>query len=518
MTDDAELLRRYAEENSEEAFAEFVRRTINLVYSAALRRTGGDAHTAADVAQQVFISAARHARALARHARLTGWLYSATRNAALNLMRDEQRRQRREQEAHAASELLAPANSPAEWEQLRPVLDAAMDELSDADREAVLLRFFEGRPFAEVAVRLRLTENAARMRVDRALEKLHALLAKRGIASTSAVLGIVLSAEAIIAAPVGLAVSVSSVALTGASAAGGAATLAFMSTTKIIVGTVALAAIGATFYEWNQRQRAEAELAAITIDRDSLRSRLEAEQQRTARSARDIVALEAQNKNTLQATTTTPVSAPPGPSLGRLRTLTELWKGKVLSLQPDLVRGRILTLQVRPLEGTENKLGRDFVDLFGLTSVEQENLQIAVDKARNQIAELERLHATVSANDAGNKLVIAISPFADLGGPISSELMQSFAQILGPERNSAFNALGAADQIERDLGDFGAAERTITISYDASDAASPYSVRNEVKQGSQGTFRTVNRGATLDQATSQIGSLAKLIPSGFGGK
>src|SRR4051812_5543658 len=107
MSDDAELLRRYAEEHSEEAFAEFVRRHLGLVYSAALRRTGGNAHAASDVAQQVFIRAARQARTLGRHPRLMGWLYAATRNAALNLMRDEQRRQRREREAGTMDAIVA---------------------------------------------------------------------------------------------------------------------------------------------------------------------------------------------------------------------------------------------------------------------------------------------------------------------------------------------------------------------------------------------------------------------------
>ena len=146
MTDDAELLRRYAEEDDEQALAAWVRANLCLVYAAALRRLGGDAHGAADVAQQVFVAATRDAARLARHPSVTGWLYAATRNAVLNLMRDEQRRKQRER----AAEELARADQvdgTAEWARLKPVLDAAMDELAGADREAVLLRFFEGRAF-----------------------------------------------------------------------------------------------------------------------------------------------------------------------------------------------------------------------------------------------------------------------------------------------------------------------------------------------------------------------------------
>ena len=149
MTDDAELLRRYAEERAEAAFAEFVQRHIGLVYAAARRRLGGDAHGAADVAQVVFVAAAREASALARHASVTGWLYTTTRNAALNHMREEHRRKQRERDAFTAGELLVEASPRSEWERLTPVLDAAMDELEDDDREAVLLIFAPGFSTAE---------------------------------------------------------------------------------------------------------------------------------------------------------------------------------------------------------------------------------------------------------------------------------------------------------------------------------------------------------------------------------
>ena len=157
MNDDAALLRRYADEKSEAAFAELVRRHLDLVYSAALRRLGGDAHRAADIAQQVFTTLARDTRKLSRHAVLTAWLYTATRNAAIDLIRSEQRRHTREQEATAMQNLFS-ASPDADWERLRPVLDEVMDELSDADRTAVLLRFFEKRAFSEVGAVLHLSD------------------------------------------------------------------------------------------------------------------------------------------------------------------------------------------------------------------------------------------------------------------------------------------------------------------------------------------------------------------------
>ena len=136
MTDDAELIRRYAEQRSEEAFAELVRRHLGLVYAAALRRLGGDAHGAADVAQGVFVKLARDAARLSGHGALTGWLYAATRNPAVDAIRANQRRAAREREAFTMNEILsaevrvgAAAETEVEWARLRPVLDAAMDAL-----------------------------------------------------------------------------------------------------------------------------------------------------------------------------------------------------------------------------------------------------------------------------------------------------------------------------------------------------------------------------------------------------
>jgi RNA polymerase sigma factor (sigma-70 family) len=239
MSDDAELLRRYAEQRSEAAFAELVRRHLNLVYSAAVRLTRGDTHRAEDVAQLVFTDLARKAAALSRRPVLAGWLYTSTHYATAKILRTEQRRQTREQEAQAMHELLSSAAPEADWDRLHPVLDAAMRELNERDREAVLLRFFEGRGFAEVGAKLNLTENAARMRVDRALDKLRVRLSEHGVTSTAAALAIALANQAVVAAPAGLATTVTGAALTGAAAGGGAwAVLQFIATNKLQIGIV----------------------------------------------------------------------------------------------------------------------------------------------------------------------------------------------------------------------------------------------------------------------------------------
>ena len=262
MLDDAQLLRRYVEERSEEAFTELVRRHVNLVYFAALRRVGGDAHLADDVAQSVFADLARKAPTLQDRAVLAGWLHTSTRFAAAQAVRSEQRRRNHEQEAQTMNELqLTPE---PDWNQLGPIIDEALDELADHEREAVLLRFFENRPFAEVGARFALSADATRMRVERALDKLRDLLAKRGIASTSAALAAVFAAQSGFSAPASLVGRI----MAGVAGQGGAATVATVALWKILAGVaVGVAAIGLVMVEARSaKSEATANRQGVTHD------------------------------------------------------------------------------------------------------------------------------------------------------------------------------------------------------------------------------------------------------------
>lgn len=216
MNEDAELLRHYASEASESAFAELVQRHVNLVYSTAWRLVNGDEHLAEDVTQQAFTELARKARRLTAHPTLEGWLYTTTRRMAQRLARREQRRRARELEANAINQLLGDSESDSDWNQIRPLLEDAMHDLCEKDRLAVLMRFFQNKSFKETGLLLGLKENAARMRVDRALARLHSSLAKRGVSSTETALAVTLTDNAVGAAPPGLAVAVVSAALAGA--------------------------------------------------------------------------------------------------------------------------------------------------------------------------------------------------------------------------------------------------------------------------------------------------------------
>jgi RNA polymerase sigma factor (sigma-70 family) len=279
MTTDRELLQRYAATNSEDAFAELVRRHINLVYSAAIRQFNGDAHLAHDVTQTVLTSLARQAAPLSRRESVTGWLYTTTHFAAAKIIRGESRR--RDREEKFMRETIFENAPEADWAKIRPVLDAAMHELKDADREAILLRYFENRQFAEVGAKLGLNENTARMRVERALEKLHAILTKRGITTASA-LGAAISANAVQLAPAGLAASLTTASISAAGT-GTFTLLHLMTTTKLqlSIGTLIVAGATTALVAQHQTQTQLAgenqalrqELAQLQADNTSLSNR-----------------------------------------------------------------------------------------------------------------------------------------------------------------------------------------------------------------------------------------------------
>jgi len=235
-TDEQELLRRYTRLNDEAAFAELVSRYIDIVHSAAQRQTG-DPENARDITQDVFSSLARKAGRLNSEVILSGWLHQATRFAARQLHRNNHRRKNREQEAV----MLKTNEEPDRWAEVAPLLDEAVGNLDEADRSAVLLRFFERRPLAEVGGALGISEEAARKRVSRAVEKLRSQLEQKGIATTSTGIAAVLLAHAAEAVPTALTASVASAATATAAATGW---LTWVTLPKLAAG-VAVLAVGA---------------------------------------------------------------------------------------------------------------------------------------------------------------------------------------------------------------------------------------------------------------------------------
>jgi RNA polymerase sigma factor (sigma-70 family) len=221
--DDNALLREYVERGSGEAFAAIVTRHVNKVYSVALRHTR-NVHQAEEITQAVFVILARKSRHLGRRVILSGWLYQTARLTALTFIRSEIRRARREQEAYMQTS--SNENEPNSWTQIAPLLDAAMADLNETDRHAVVLRFFDGGSMREVGAVLGVNEDAAKKRVNRAVERLQNFFHRRGITSTTAAITEAISAHSVQVAPVALAKSVTAAALArGATASGSTLTL-----------------------------------------------------------------------------------------------------------------------------------------------------------------------------------------------------------------------------------------------------------------------------------------------------
>ncbi|MBI5383607.1 MAG: sigma-70 family RNA polymerase sigma factor [Verrucomicrobia bacterium] len=284
---DQQLLRDYTERRSEAAFAELVRRHVDFVYSAALRMVR-DAHLAEDVTQSAFVALAQNARQLTDRPVLSGWLHRVAQNLAANAVRSDVRRRAREQEAAAMNELLA-AEPDASWEQIAPHLDAGLGELSEPDRDAVLLRYFEHKSAREMAVALGVSEEAAQKRVGRAVERLREFFAKRGVTVGASGLVVVISVNAVQAAPAGLAVTISTAAvLAGSSIATTVtvvATKAIAMTTlqKTLIAVTLVATVGTAIYEARQaqtllRQQAQSteQMAQLTRERDDATRQLTA--------------------------------------------------------------------------------------------------------------------------------------------------------------------------------------------------------------------------------------------------
>jgi RNA polymerase sigma factor (sigma-70 family) len=231
-TPDIELLQQYVQRNSNEAFAALVTRHVNLVYSAALRKTGNPS-AAEEITQVVFIILAKKAGELREKTIISGWLYQTTRLTANNYLRTEIRRARREQEAYIQSL----TDETETWPQIMPLLEDAMGKLGEKDRNAIALRFFEGKSFREIGVAFGASENAAEKRVAYALEKLRKYFSKHGVTSTTATLAGAISANSVRTAPAMLAKSITAVAITKGAAASGSTLTLIKGVLKIMAWT-----------------------------------------------------------------------------------------------------------------------------------------------------------------------------------------------------------------------------------------------------------------------------------------
>jgi len=248
---DHDLLGQFTLEQSQDAFTALVTRHMNLVYSAALRQVRSP-QLAEEVSQAVFTHLARNAAKLASDTILTAWLYQVTRHTAIDVIRSEARRQAREQIAFQMSDMND--TSPG-WTHIEPLLDEAMQSLDAPDRTAILLRYFENKSLREVGEALGASEDAAQKRVQRAVERLREFFLQRKVTVGAGGLAALVSANAIQAAPSGLAAAVAagaamaSTPISTSAAVAITKTIAMTTLQKSLITAMLAVAVGAGLYE-----------------------------------------------------------------------------------------------------------------------------------------------------------------------------------------------------------------------------------------------------------------------------
>jgi len=301
MTSDLDLLRQFARENSQDAFTEIVRRHVNLVYSAALRQIRSP-QLAEEIAQSVFADLARSGTGILpvnETNSLAPWLYSVTRRTAIDAIRKESRRQLREQISVEMNDMNATAN---EWTQIEPMLDDAMAALDETDRSAILLRYFENKNLREVGESLKISDDAAQKRVGRAVERLREFFSKQKITIGASGLTVLISANAVQSAPVGLAATISAATVLAGTAVHTSTVIAATKTIAmtiiqktLITATLAVTA-GAGIYEAHQVAQLRGQNQILQQQQSPLAEQIQ-QLQRELDGAKDqLTSLEAENQ------------------------------------------------------------------------------------------------------------------------------------------------------------------------------------------------------------------------------
>ncbi|HEX2099434.1 MAG TPA: sigma-70 family RNA polymerase sigma factor, partial [Candidatus Synoicihabitans sp.] len=425
---------------------------------------------------------------------------------AAKAVRSQQRWHRREEEALVMKTLLE-GNEP-NWERLRPEIDEALYELNERDREPILLRFFENQSLADIGAMIGLTENAARMRLERALERLRVRLARRGLTSTTAALAFALTHQPAIAAPAGLVANVASVApaaLTSVTVGPGGLALStlgsigsLMNTTKTILGFAALAAaIGVGAFIGAQSRPSASRFEILPAH------------------ATGGAGPHEKSAQLRQATAGLPLAADSSTSK-RGRALTEpsdqISQAQRLRVLVELQRRGLAQPGIN-FVSQNGDLSPAFVELFALTSAEQEKLQRGLEDALDQLAFLEQQHARITRQPNGD-VVVEIAAFPERGGAVYDQLIGAFADTLGTERHEAFVTLGL-DQVERVLGRFGTPARSLTFSRKADVNGEPRYVMRENYQLPDQSGNHTSGPMTLAQIKERAGTVGRFLPPDF---
>ncbi len=385
MSDDA-LLNEFADAGSESAFAALVRRHANLVYATAQRQVG-DASLAEEITQNVFLALARKSATLRRAKTISGWLYRTTLLEARQALRAELRRQRRESVAGELHQIARDGQSP--WATIVPFLDEALTGLRERDRIAVLLRFFENKPFREIGLALGISEDAAQKRVTSSLAKLTTFFQRRGFALSGMGAGAgALFAEASAAAPAYLVARATQAGLAGGGASkfltAGWIAGKLMNLTKPQAATASALTIGIMAlplaFEMQAQQHADA-------TRANLRSRLALAQSSAVEieARRDAAAQKLAGMRDLLST---PVGLA-GPQRDFANPADAVWNdSSPLARVPKEMLGR---LRINAVD-QDWKIQPAIVSVLSLSPEQATQLQQSVDAYLSEISALEEAH------------------------------------------------------------------------------------------------------------------------------
>ncbi len=508
--DDIDLLRDYVRGRSEQCFRELVDRKLPLVYSAALRQVGGDVHLARDVAQMVFIALARQSPSLLQHPSLGGWLYKTTRNTAQAAMRAARRRRRREYEAHFM-EANDSGTAEDEWTRIAAVLDEEMHGLNSADREILLLRYFEQQSLGAVGRRIGLSEEAARKRIARALDRLENALVRRGVVPAGSGLGATLAQGAVTNVPAGLAVATSGAALTAAALGGAASGVGLIIMSKItLAATAAALALGLFAVFLTADRQLQAESAERTAGQDRTISELR----------RDIAVLRG-NRPPLGAMA--PEPAQPAAPAAQDEVLNQL-----AALSDAVNRGGIadrISWEKPTLRETLATIG----NALGLSSEQLAAIQTIGDRVSSEIEANALRGATVTRLAASINIETREFPENQAA---YSRMLEEFAQILGPVRFGLYESLNAKQSVESVLRKGGLGADSVSFQYNA--RMDSYGAGLNGRPGNQiglppGNLRgwpSVHanpnplmlgsmRASSREEAKASIGYLGALVPDDF---
>lgn len=239
--EDDVLLARYCARRDQEAFAQIAARYGPMVFRTCYRRLA-NLHDAEDTTQAVFLLLARQPHKA--QASLAGWLHKAARDTAITLLRARARRARREEAA-----AMRPVSSN-DGDTLREEIDNGIARLPTQLREAVIVCYLEGHRQEEAARRLGCSQGTLSRRAADAVERLRALLVRRGVVVTSAaLLGYLLQQKAAAAVPEGLvgslalATSGKGLSASAAALADAAARASMLAKAKIAAGVVLAAGV-----------------------------------------------------------------------------------------------------------------------------------------------------------------------------------------------------------------------------------------------------------------------------------